>query len=335
MKLRVWLLVLGLVVPGMLRAADPAPHAIDIPPWFAETFLDLRDDLKEAARTDRRVMIYFGQDGCPYCRELMQTNFTQKVIADKTRRHFLPVALNIWGDREVTWVDGSRSSEKDLAKRLKVQFTPTLLFLDEKGEVVVRLNGYYPPHRLSAALDYVAGRMEGKQPFADYMAAAVKEPAAEKLHDEPFFVKPPYDLRRRPGGKPLAVVFETRYCSGCDELHKEGFRRKEVQALLSKFDIARFSLSDKAELTRPDGGRTTGEAWARELKVAYTPTIVFFDERGAEVFRIEAYLRPFHLATSFEYVASGGYRTEPEFQRYIQAKAERMRAQGKKIELWQ
>jgi thioredoxin-related protein len=333
-KLRVWLLVLGLFLPAWLRAADPVPHAVDIPPWFAETFLDFRDDLKEAARADRRVMIYFGQDGCPYCRELMQTNFTQKAIVDKMRRHLMPVALNIWGDREVTWVDGSRTTEKELAKRLKVQFTPTLLFLDEKGEVVVRLNGYVPPHRLSAALDYVAGKMESRRPLAEYMQTAVREPAADKLHDEPFFIKPPYDLRRKPGGKPLAVVFETRYCSGCDELHKEGFRRPEVQDLLPKFDLARFSLSDKAELTRPDGARTTAEAWARELKVSYTPTIVFFDDRGQEVFRIEAYLRPFHLATSFDYVASGAFRTEPEFQRFIQAKAERMRAQGKKIELW-
>jgi thioredoxin-related protein len=107
-----------------------------------------------------------------------------------------------------------------------------------------------------------------------------------------------------------------------------------VQDLLPKFDLARFSLSDKAELTGPEGARTTAEAWARELKVSYTPTIVFFDDRGQEVFRIEAYLRPFHLATSFDYVASGAFRTEPEFQRFIQAKAERMRAQGTKIELW-
>ncbi len=49
------------------------------------------------------------------------------------------------------------------------------------------------------------------------------------------------------------MVFETRSCSGCDELHKEGFRRPEVQALLPKFDVARFALSDKAERMRAQG----------------------------------------------------------------------------------
>jgi hypothetical protein len=33
-------------------------------------------------------------------------------------------------------------------------------------------------------------------------------------------------------------------------------------------------------------------------------------------------------------VASGAWRSEPEFQRYLQAKADKMRARGEKVELW-
>ncbi|MFZ5510285.1 MAG: thioredoxin family protein [Pseudomonadota bacterium] len=323
---------LTLVAPA--RAQSVTPHAIDIPPWFVDTFLDLRDDVRDAAREGKRLMLYFGQDGCPYCTLLMQTNFTQPAIVTKTRQHFLPVALNMWGDREVTWLDGKVMSEKELARQLKVQFTPTLLFFDEDGRVIVRLNGYYPPHRFEAVLDYVAGRMEKRQSLADYLGTAAKESASAELHDEPFFLKPPYDLKRKRGGKPLVVLFETRYCSGCDELHREGLRRPEVQALVARFDVARFALSERSELVAPDGGKTRADEWARALKVVYTPTMVFFDDRGKEVFRIEAYLRPFHLASSFEYVASGAYRKEPSFQRFIQARAERLRERGQAVDLW-
>lgn len=335
--MRTFLAALALAVSWLAPATaqTPSPHAIDIPPWFAETFLDFREDLREAVRSGKRLMVYFGQDGCPYCKELMQTNFTQKAIVDKTRRHFVAVALNIWGDREVTWLDGQSMSEKELARRLKVQFTPTLLFLDEQGRIVVRLNGYYPPHRFEAALDYVANKTERRQPFADYMKTAIREGASETLHDEPFFLKPPYDLRRRRGGRPLVALFETRYCSGCDELHKEGFRRPEVEALLARFDVARFALSDRSAIVTPAGSKTTAEQWARTLKIGYTPTLVFFDAAGKEVFRVDAYLRPFHLASSFEYVASGAYRSEPNFQRFIQARAERLRQQGRQVDLWQ
>ena len=76
------------------------------------------------------------------------------------------------------------------------------------------------------------------------------------------------------------------------------------------------------------------EAWARELNVTYAPTVVFFDDNGSEVFRIEAYLRPFHFASSFAYVTSGAYRTEASFQRYLQGRAGEMRARGERVELW-
>jgi thioredoxin-related protein len=334
--IRTWLAVLSLALvalPGA-RAQEASPHAIDIPPWFAQTFLDFREDVADAAKDGRRLMVYFGQDGCPYCRQLMVTNFSQRRIVDKTRKHFVAIALNIWGDREVTWIDGRTMSEKALARVLDVQFTPTLLFFDEKAKLVARVNGYWPPHRFEAVLDYVAGKREAVEPLADWLARATPEPASPTLASEPFFVKPPYDLARRPGGKPLAVLFETAYCPACDELHREGFRRPEVEALLARFDVARFDLGARTELSSPAGHTIRADAWARDLGIAYTPAIVLFDDTGREIFRIDGYLRPFHLASALDYVASGAYRSEPSFQRYIQARAERARAAGEGVDLW-
>jgi thioredoxin-related protein len=225
-------------------------------------------------------------------------------------------------------------SEKEFARFLKVQFTPTLLFLDTDGRIVTRLNGYYPPNRFSAALDYVIERKDGQLPLAQYLSASAKEAASERLHEQAFFMKPPYELRRKRGGKPLAVIFETRHCQPCDEMHDDAFRRADIRAQLAKFDVARFALSDPSQIVSPAGGRLAADAWARELNIAYTPAIVFFDDTNREVFRIDGYMRPFHLATSLEYVASGAYRSEPEFQRFIRAKAERQRAQGKQVDLW-
>ena len=335
-----FLLLWILVTMPAARAQVVAPYAIDIPKWFTETFLDFREDVREAAREGKRVLIYFGQDGCPYCTELMQTSFTQPRIVDKTRRNFVAIALNVWGDREVTWVDGKTGvdgkpeREKDFAKRMKVQFTPTLLLLDENGAIAARLNGYYPPHRMEAALDYVAGHREKKQAFADYMRTAVKEAASETLHDEAFFLKPPYRLTRKARGKPLAVLFETRSCSGCDEMHREGLRRPAVAEQLARFDVVRLALGERTELIRPDGRKTGADAWARELNIANTPTIVFFGESGREVFRVEAYVRPFHLAAAFDYVSSGAYRSEPSLQRFIQARTEQLRDRGQAVDLW-
>ena len=324
----------ALLVPPAAFAQSPSPHAIDIPSWFSESFLDLREDVREAAKEGKRLLVYFGQDGCPYCKALMQTNFTQPRIVSKTRRHFVAIALNIWGDREVASPDGRVMREKDYARLMRVQFTPTIVFLDEKGSTLARLNGYYPPHQFETAVDYVAGRMEGKQSFADYMRTSVKEAANENLHDEPFFMRPPYDLRRKPGSKSLAVIFETPYCTGCDELHAEGFARPEVRAELAQFDVVRFALGDSAMLTTPRGRKLGADQWARALKIVYTPSIVFFDARGREVIRTESYVRPFHLAGAFAYLSSGAYRKEPSFQRFLQARADAMRRRGDPVDLW-
>ena len=318
------------------EAFNPSPHAIDIPPWFRETFLDFREDVREAAKDGRRLMVYFGQDGCPYCRELMRVNFADKAIADKTRRHFLAVAMNIWGDREVVWTDGRTLTEKMLAAHLKVQFTPTLLFFDEAGAIALRLNGYYPPHQFRAALDYVAAGEEKKTGFGAYLQKHARTPASGRLHEQPFFLKPPldFDRSRRPGSRPLAVLFEQRQCAACDELHRQGFANPDARALVRRLDVARLELFGSERLVTPQGKSLTAEQWGRELKIAYTPTLVFFDEKGVESFRVEAYLRPFHLASGLDYVASGAYRSEPSFQRFIQARAEKIRAAGGQVDLW-
>lgn len=328
-----------LIAAALLFTVAPAPALAQmgdevLPPVFVETLLELPDDAAQAAKSKKRLLLYFGQPGCPYCKELMQTSFTQKTIVDKVARHFVPIAFNLFGDREVTWFDGKVRSEKEFAKSLKVQFTPTLLLLDEKGGIIARINGFYPPHRFSAALDYSIKRLEAKLPFAEHMKAVPQTGASEKLNEQAFFMKPPYNLARKKGDKPLAVLFETRRCAPCDELHKEGFKREKTLAAMSRFDIARFSLSGREALTTPDGRSSTAEAWGKELGISYTPSVVFFDDTGKEVFRLEAYLRPFHFAGSFEYVGSGAYKKEPEFQRFLQNKAEHMKERGEKLELW-
>jgi thioredoxin-related protein len=326
---------LALAVAGLASAQDVAPHAIDIPPWFTETFLDFGEDIRDAARERRRLMVYFGQDGCPYCTQLMVTNFSQRAIVDKTRRHFVAIALNLWGDRETKWLDGRVRTEKELARFLAVQFTPTLLFFDERGKVVARLNGYHPPHRFEAVLDYVAGKRERRESLGAWLARQAPDAASPWLADEPFFAPPPHDLRRAAGGKPLAVLFETTHCGPCDELHREGFARPQIRTLLERFDFVRLPLGARTELTTPGGRAMAAQAWAAELGVAFAPTIVFFAaEDGREVFRIDAYLRPFHLESSLDYVASGAYRGEPSFQRFIQARAERLRDAGGTVDLW-
>jgi len=329
-----WAFAAVLVALSAAVSAQVSSRAIAIPSWFTETFLDFREDTAEAARDGKRLMIYFGQDGCPYCKLLMQTTFTETRIADKAQRHLVAVALNLWGDREVTWVDGRKISEKELGQKLGVQFTPTLLFLNEKAEVIVRLNGYQPPHRMDATFDYVIQRLESRRLYAEYMQTVAQEPANAELNAQPFFQKPPYRLQRTPASKPLLVLFERPHCASCDELHRDAFSRAEVVRLLRSFDVVRLQPGEGSPVTTPNGRATSAAEWATEMGISYAPTLVFFDRSGKEVFRVAAYVRPFHLTAALAYVSSGAYLEEASFQRYLQARADAMRARGEVVDLW-
>ncbi|RMG51288.1 MAG: thioredoxin [Gammaproteobacteria bacterium] len=311
------------------------PGQIEHPEWFKNSFLDLREDVAEAAEAGKRVMLYFYQDGCPYCKKLMEDNFHQQDIIETTRKNLDAIAINMWGDREVTALDGRQMTEKEFARQMRVQFTPTLLFLDEQGNEVLRINGYYPPHKFRVALDYVSGHHEKEGPYRAWLARVAPEPATGKLHVEPGFLKPPYrfqDILRF--GKPLLVIFEQKQCKACDELHLDYFRRPETRALLDKFNVAVLDSWSDTPLITPDGRRMKAKDWANELDIKYTPSMVFFDKSGQEVFRTEGYLRPFHVQSALDYVASGAYREQPEFQRFIEGRADALREQGIEVDLW-
>ena len=116
-------------------------------------------------------------------------------------------------------------------------------------------------------------------------------------------------------------------------MHATSLKTAETRELLSRFDVYRLDLKSNDEVVAPTGAKTTAARWARDLNVSYTPSVVFFDAGGREVFRVEAYVRMFHLQSALDYVASGAYAQEPNFQRYIQARAETIRDRGGRVEV--
>ncbi|MET0019017.1 MAG: thioredoxin fold domain-containing protein [Candidatus Thiodiazotropha sp. 6PLUC1] len=315
----------GLVNPGFHEK----------PAWFKNSFLDLGEDIEEAAEVGKRVILYFHQDGCPYCAKLLNENFSIKEIVDKTREGFQLVAINMWGDRDVTGINGNETTEKALAEKLKVRYTPTLIFLDEQGRSILRLNGYYPPHKFMTALDYVSGREERKQSYRDYAKAHQPTVASGKLHREPDYLKMPLDLRQsaRANEKPLLVLMEMKQCPPCDELHQEVLSKPELSRTMQGFDVAVVDIWSSEPVVTPAGEELKSTDWAASLGIQYAPSLLFFDQQGQEVFRSEAYLRTFHTHAAMTYVLSGSYLEQPNFQRYVQTRAEEMRARGVLVDL--
>jgi thioredoxin-related protein len=114
-------------------------------------------------------VVFFWQDFCAYCKNTIEKNLTQQSIRDVFDQHFDVVALNIWGDKEVYGLDGEATTEKEIARALDVQFTPTIIFFSADGKPVLRLNGYVSPNEMQVALNYVKTKTYESQSIFEYL----------------------------------------------------------------------------------------------------------------------------------------------------------------------
>lgn len=297
------------------------------PAWFKNSFLDLREDLRDALAGGKRLVVYFGQRHCAYCEALMEVDFGKEDIANYTRRHFDIVPIDIWSDVEIVDLQGNRLSEKAFAEREKSQFTPTLVFYSAQGQEVFRLRGFYPPYQFRAALEYVADGHYAREGFREYLARA--EPnlrfEPEDLVDDPIFARPPYLLDRSgfPADRPLVVLFEQGNCHACDVLHTEQLRDPAIRRALEQFEVVQLNMWSNTPVVTPDGRRLTASQWAQALGLFYSPTLVFFDERGQEIIRIDSVVRFHRLTTVVDFVLSKDYLAQPYFQRWREDRASR------------
>jgi thioredoxin-related protein len=139
-----------------LVATALSARAAEVPDWFAETMLDAREEAADAAKAGKRLMLYFWLSGCPYCERMTRETFRDPAVLERLKRGFVPVGVNVRGDRDIGWTDGATLSEKQLAAALKVRGTPTMVFLDAKGAVASRLTGYVAPAEFARALERAA-----------------------------------------------------------------------------------------------------------------------------------------------------------------------------------
>jgi len=147
--------------------------------WFIDSFLDLRDDLKDAAELGKHFAIIWEQRGCPYCGEMHRVNLADPKTNAYIEKNFHVLQLDFRGPRTVTDFDGKELSEQELARRWRVTGTPSVNFFPNSSsnipkkpgsEVEVwRLLGYWKPYHFISNFEYVHGGHYKTQQFYKYL----------------------------------------------------------------------------------------------------------------------------------------------------------------------
>jgi len=302
----------------------PLDQDIILPDWFKLSFLDLQEDIGDLKSANKKgLIVYFGRKDCPYCKTHLDKNWGNKGIVFYTQKYFDVVAIDVLGVRPVVDTSGiSFSTEKEFATKQKTNFTPSLLFFDLNGKEVLRLSGYHPPYQFKAVLEYIADKHYLRESLRDYLRRAETLAGYDEteLNDNEVFGSPPYvfDRRRFVSKTPLVVFFEQPTCHACDVLHAGPLRDKNIIKQLMSVETVQLDTNSDTPVLTPKGKRLTAMQWAEQLGIYYSPTILFFDEQGEEIIRIDSVVRFYRLHNVLHYVLTKGYKEIPNYQLWRQ-----------------
>jgi len=312
---------------GAGKVTGGSDHAM--PEWFKQSFMDMNEDVEEAKEENKHVMLFMNLKFCPYCSKMLQENFEESSkLQPYIQKYFDVIAIDIKGSKEIDINEDTTMTEIEYAKYLKVQYTPTILFLDQDNNIVVRINGYRSPENFKYILDFVKNKEYKNMSLTQYIEK-VKNKTLYTLQDNPMF-KEFKDLSKI--NTPLAVIFEDGSCTQCKYLHNTTLKNKDVQQELSKFTIVRYDAMSEKTIITPDGKTTTPKQWAKDMVLDYRPGIVLFDKKQ-EIVRIDALLFSFHFKELFRYVSGGYYNKFHTFLDYLRPRQEELLKQGIDIDI--
>ena len=124
--------LLYVLVPIWAFSAELGDDGLHKQNWMRDTFKDLREDLGEANMEGKRLVLMFEQRGCIYCSKMHKDVYSRDNVSNYIDENFFVVQLNLHGDLEVTDFDGEVLSEKAMARKWNILFTPTVLYLSQE-----------------------------------------------------------------------------------------------------------------------------------------------------------------------------------------------------------
>ena len=195
-------LIMAATLPLITSAFGPAPGAsaaelgdngLHIQDWFLDSFLDLAEDRIDAADNGKVLAVLFEQRGCPYCREMHNVNLAREEITSYIKANFEVLQLDMWGSRTVTDFDGEELAEKQLARKWRVNFTPTIVFIRPgsaeaapQDMEVARMPGYFKPFHFITMFEFVKQEKFNEETVSAFPAGKIQGDGSQRHQARPL-----------------------------------------------------------------------------------------------------------------------------------------------------
>lgn len=100
-----------------------------------DTAGSLSEALQKAKTSDKQVFAVFESDTCTYCHQLRQNTLNDAQVMENLNESYVVVIINV-------------NDSPEIASKYNVYSTPTMLILDNEGNELKSIEGYYGPEDL-------------------------------------------------------------------------------------------------------------------------------------------------------------------------------------------
>lgn len=310
------------------RIGGHGQGSVVYPSWFKQSFLDLRDDLADAREAQKRgIIVMFSQKNCSHCQAFIDTTLSDPAVVKRLRASYDVIALDIFSDNELTYLNGTVTSVKDFAEASRARLTPTFIFFGVENRPLLKIIGLYPPEKFGQVLDYIDSGDYAHTKLGDYLRSRKTVSAAISSgveYDFSFFSRPPHDLSGPPADPQSAtlVFFDRPACPPCKRFHNRVLADDSVRGMAGKFRTIQLDAEDvKSQVITPDGQTLSPRQWAQALDLNYDFSVVFFDRTGKEVHRIDSETGKDRMSGSMQYVLETAYQRHEQFLQWRKEQA--------------
>lgn len=174
-------LIFAVSTTSAAEVGDDGLHKQD---WFSVTFKDLNEDINTARDEGKRLALMFEQRGCIYCKMVHEQVLTDPHVREFIESNYMMVQYNLYGDEEVIDTDGEAMTEKTIARKWGVLFTPTIVFLPESAQpdkhafqqAVAVMPGAFRKGTFLDMFKWVHQKgYDGEETFQQYHARSIRE----------------------------------------------------------------------------------------------------------------------------------------------------------------
>ena len=150
------------VAAGALQMSEKEDDQRGGPDWQ-----DLGLAQQLAAEQGLMILIFFEAEWCGICRRLESEVFTDPAVLQKLGKSYVPVMIDV-DSKSPQWFNGQKLSVRQLAQQFNVSAVPSLLFVDDAGEVMAHHTGFIPTERMASLLAFIASDSFGRQSFEEF-----------------------------------------------------------------------------------------------------------------------------------------------------------------------